>query len=181
VISLNFDPFIDYELLDQTRADGLHLAVRQYRDAVDAFVADEHASTLKARVVSQKLEAMDKTATKIMSDLWTVPVMVHVAGEKKTEKNPDNPEHEVDIQRCQRCASILNFWHEDMAVELPDGFDGYDVDDDAEQDHHWWSPGDVVGKVGDESHIGVYSIDPKRELYKHERECVSLSELVGRH
>jgi hypothetical protein len=178
---LNFDPFIDYELLDQASANELHLAAKEHRDAVDDFVSDEHASIQKAKLVLQKVDAIDKTATKVLTDLWTVPVMVHVAGEKKTEQNPDNPEHEVDIQRCQRCASILNFWHEDMAVELPDGFDGFGVDLDAQEDHHWWKPGDVVGKVGDESHIGVYSIDPKRELQKHERECVSLSELVGRH
>jgi hypothetical protein len=178
---LNFDPFIDYELLDQASANELHLAAKEHRDAVDDFVADEHASVHKAKTVLQKVDQVDKTATKILTDLWTVPVMVHLAGEKKTEDNPDKPEQEVEVQRCQRCASILNFWHEDMAQELPDGFDGFDVDNDAEVDHHWWEPGDVIGKVGDESHIGVYSIDPKRELEKHERECVSLSELVGRH
>ncbi len=84
---MNFDPFIDYELLDQASADELHLAAKEHRDAVDDFVADEHASIHKAKLVLQKVDAVDKTATKILTDLWTVPVMVHVAGALQISDN----------------------------------------------------------------------------------------------
>lgn len=172
----NFDPFIDWEAIDDEIAAELNKAVKNHRRAVDAFArmkrGDEDFAKA-AQVVLKTYVKMGRTAQGIINHLWTVPVMVHVAGERKWETNPDDEDVQGLLQRCARCGSILHLFHEGMMVLDPETGPRAMTEDDLP----WYTPGDVIAKSDQGGNVSMYLIENGRELEKHEHECVALNEL----
>jgi hypothetical protein len=165
----NFDPFIDWDSVTQEMADDMHVKILEYKEAIKKFEAENTISNC-ADVLRLQFE-LTTTSNSIHAALFTVPVMVHNAGEKVSDS--DSEGHSVITQRCTRCGSVLQGWREGMAVLTPNG-----IEDLVEDKISWWKPGDVVAKASDAESMTMYVIED-RDLDKHERECVDISHLEG--
>jgi hypothetical protein len=168
----NFDPYFDWSELSDDMASDLHAHYLRHRRALDAFLDRKTPDRELAKEVMDSHEELSRTAEVIKMALWTEPVMVHVAGERKMETNPDDPEQEGVLQRCQRCGSILHFWAEGMGVMTPEGPRILNEDEIP-----WWPSGELVAKATNELGMKMYEVEKGRKLAKHEIECVSLAEL----
>lgn len=173
----DFDPFLDWEAIDDEIAADFNKAIKQYRRATEAFAkmkrGDEDFAQA-ARTVLKCQMKVTRLSQGILSHIYTLPVMVHVAGERKNETNPDDPMQEGTLQRCSRCGSVLHFWHEGIIALTDQGPRPL-----TEEDVPWFEKGEIVAKGETQGGVSMYVIDPPRDLEKHERECVSLSDLVG--
>ena len=169
----SFEPYPDFEKITQEDADELHQLFRDYRQKSDRL--EQEARVEYVADFLQSFHAMNVRIEETVNRIWTVPYMVHVAGDKKTEQNPDDPTEEGIFQRCSRCGSTLNFWREGLMFLTPDG-----PKEMAEEDVPWWTPGERIAKRdGGPQGYGMYRIDADHELEKHEIMCVSLESLVG--
>lgn len=171
---MNFDPFIDYESVNEEMAADLHQAMRAQREAAQDFVSDDEPDLAKAAKFLEITNDVNSTVGAIMETLYTLPVMVHVAGERKEENNPDDESEQGVVQRCKRCGSVLHFWREGIAIFTPEGPRMLQEDDVP-----WWEEGTLVAKGQSDSTLAMYEIEEKRELEKHERECLDMNSLVG--
>lgn len=164
----SFEPFIDWDEMSDEMLHDLSTAYREFRKAQKSF--DRRQTKENAIALLKGQHEMSDIATAIFRTLHTVPVMVHIAGEKTTATED---EQEVIRQRCTRCGSVLQQWMSGYHAMTPAGPIPMD-----EGDLPWWDPGDIVAKSGDENEsMTMYQIDPERELDKHERECYSLDSL----
>jgi hypothetical protein len=166
----NFDPFPDWEKVDQEMADDLHAVVVQQREAVEAF--EENKTPENAAELIRLYTETQATCEAIMRAIWTQPVLVHVAGEREWEKNPGDEDQEALLQRCQRCKSVLSFWFENMMMMADDGPRPMDQDEIP-----WWEKGEIVAKGEGENGFSMYLVEKGRELEKHEIECVGMPDL----
>jgi hypothetical protein len=174
----NFDPFLDWNAIDDEIAAELNKALKNYRRAMEAFAKMKRGDEDFARAAQVFLKTqlrLQRMASGVINHIYTVPVMVHVAGEKKVETNPDNEDQTGVLQRCARCGSILNLWREGMMMLDPE--EG--PREVCEEDLPWFEPGTVIAKAENNGSISLYPIEGDRELEKHERECVALNELFG--
>ena len=170
----NFDPFYDWSSITQEMADDLHRDFRKHKENLDALVASEQPDISLAAAVMESLNEIQLTSEAIRKTVWTQPVMVHIAGSRKHETNPDNPNEEAVLQRCSRCGSVLNFWQEGMMSLTEDGPRQMEEDEIP-----WWDQGALIGKVNGSLSISTYLIEEGRDLEKHEMECPSLMDLDG--
>lgn len=173
--NIGFEPFIDFDALTLEQAEELRRAVCGYRSAVDTLADSATPETLLdlAKNVLRASDDASRTVAEIMNDLHTTPVMVHVAGPRREETNPDDPDDHGVLQRCRRCGSVLNFWSEHVRVLDPaEGPRPLDEDEVP-----WWDEGELVAKANNQFGLGMYRVSPDRALEKHERECADLSEL----
>jgi hypothetical protein len=168
----NFDPFPDWEKVDQEMADDLHQEVVGQQRALKVFESEPTPENAAALI--EFYTKTQATVAAIITAIWTQPVMVHVAGERKWEKNPDDDDQEALLQRCTRCKSVLNFWFDSMMTVGEDGPRPID-----QEEIPWWENGEFVAKGDGESGYSMYLIEKGRELEKHEFECVGMPELEG--
>ena len=167
---MSFEPFYDYESITEEMIEDLHKVVVGYKVAARRFEAmrskREAISVLKTQLEVQ--EAYNA----IMSALWTVPAMIHVAGAPRTETHPRTGTEAV-AQRCQRCGSMLQLWHENLIVMGEEG------PTEVEQENvSWWDEGQIVAKAIQPGGMHMYQIDD-RELHHYEHECVDIKGIVG--
>jgi len=166
-----FEPFFDYDKLTQEMTEVLHHAATRFNLARDTFIRNPPNTRLCIDLLRAE-RAFDRTIDEVSRELWTLPVMVHVAGQRETEVCEDCGEGERIIQRCKRCGSTLHLWHEHLMVLTPEGPAELEEDDIP-----WWEEDTLVAKGTDGPRMTMYSIHPDRRLEKHEMECVSLVDI----
>lgn len=202
--NFSFEPYYDSEDISPADALKLQRLFTEYRDATSALVS---ASTEETRVeAAGRLLKAQREISELAEDMndliYRVPVMVHVAGEPKTEVIQG---HDVWVQRCSRCGSKLQWWYEgqrhmsfgNSRVELPmSSDDEIEISFDTWQERieqifekadkeitldevRWWPVGKRVGRGYDDEdgRTTYYDLEDNEELNKHERMCVALNEL----
>lgn len=167
---MNFDPFYDYDSIASEMVDDLHKAVVDNTASVKLFAREKTRENAISVLKAQR--QIQIVYDNVMQTLWTVPAMIHLAGEKKIEVHPET-EIEGVVQRCKRCGSVLQFWYEGLIHMTSVGPQQVDEDDVS-----WWRDGDRVGKCSHEHGINLYEIDPQRSLEKHERDCVNMAGVI---
>ena len=167
---MNFEPFFDYDGITDEMIDDLHQVFVAYKKASDRFTAMK--SRREAIRVLETQTAVRETYDAVMAALWTVPAMVHIAGPKRQETHPEH-HSEATLQRCQRCGSILQLWHDHMLCMTEHG-----PEQVTEENVEWWAEGDMVGKSNYETGMNLYEIDD-RELHSWEHPCVDIKGIVG--
>lgn len=164
----NFEPYIDWDDFSDEMLADISSAYVTFRSAQKAF--DKKKTKQNAVALLRSQMEIGSLAGAIHQALFTVPVMVHIAGEKTTTNDEEN---ETITQRCLRCGSVLQKWQDGYHAVTPAGPIPL-----TEEDMTWWEKGSIVAKAGDEDDsVTMYLIDPKRKLEKHERECYSLDSL----
>lgn len=106
---MSFKPFHDYDQLDAEQAADLKEALARYRKAQDDLLA-AHTADRQIICAQRVLEAnQDAVAVidEINKDIYTVPALVHTAGEIELEES-DELGMSVYVQRCERCGSVLH-------------------------------------------------------------------------
>lgn len=168
-----FEPFLAFELLSKKQAAELHTAMCEYRDTVDEFIKDDEPDIEKARQMMESISAMDEAYKEIAEDIYRVPAVIHIAGERGEESNPDDSDQTAVVQRCSRCGSILQFWFEGIMYLGVDG----KVREYEEDDDQWWNIGEQIGKTDAPGVIDIYPVEADHEFERWETECADLSEL----
>jgi len=165
-----FDPFYDFDAITDEMILDLHKAVVGYKQSARRFEAmrskREAISVLKTQLEVQE------TYDAIMRAIWTIPAMVHIAGQKRSETHPKSGA-EATVQRCQRCGSMLQLWHDGMIVMDDEG--PTEVDEEAVS---WWNEGEIVAKATHAGGMHMYEIGD-RELHHYEHECVDIKGVLG--
>lgn len=169
----NFDPFLDYDAVSDEMAEDLYEGLSAYESAKAHLLASPVGSKERVKWARKVLEAQKETADTagaIYETIYTIPMIVHEAGERKIETDDDG--NEFTVQRCKRCASVLQSWAGTGEMTMF----GQQID---VEDLPWWEDGDVVAKSGDSDYrLDLYLIED-RPLEKYEYKCVALNELVG--
>lgn len=172
---MSFEPYVDFDALTPEMAAAVRDSVAEYRSAMEALTAAPEATPELAATMLRASERASRVVREIVDELHVMPMMVHVAGERREETNPDNSEEQAVIQRCTRCGSILHLWSERMGVMDPEvGPRPLEL-----EEIPWWSLGARIAKANsDNGPIEMYEIDPpERELLAHEHVCADLSSL----
>jgi hypothetical protein len=164
----NFDPYPDWEKVTDEHAKKLGNAVAEYRRA--SVQISDLATPQSAARFMQAHHDVGVIHDEILEDIWTVPMMVHVAAERDYE---EIEEQTVMVQRCARCKSILHIVHEGIVLMGPNGPEWM-----TEENTPWWAPGQLVAKATRPDSMSMYLIED-RELEKHEMECVGLPNMEG--
>lgn len=174
--SRGFDPYLDWDKINDEMTNDLHEGLVFFHEAQERF--RHNKSPKNASDMLKAHYEMAEIASDVKEAIYTQPMMVHVAGEVKSEDNPDNPLEEAVIQRCKRCGSVLQVYKEGLSQMTQHGPEPI-----SEDEMLWWDDGDIVAKTSDSTSIHMYQIEgkdkPDRALEKHEMECVSLTDLVG--
>lgn len=167
-MSESFEPYFDWDGINDEMAEDLHRALSSQLETRANFLREPtRANAGRFLKATRKLSQIGQA---IESTIWTLPVIVHEAGEKKIET--DEEDDEVVMQRCRRCGSILQVWHEHIALMTPSGPQRI-----AEEDIPWWNPGAIIAKSdSDNGMMSMYEIEG-RELDKHEKICPDLAAL----
>lgn len=163
-----FDPFLDWDAVEDEMVNDLHSALLDYEKAKHVFMFNKTRE--RAVKLLQAQLKIGQISSAIHSTIATMPVMVHVAGPRIEEIDEEG--HDTMIQRCKRCGSMLQFWHEGMGVMTPAGPAGLQP-----EDVPWWGDGQTVAKGTTQNAMAMYEIDEGRPLAKHERPCPALDEL----
>jgi ribosomal protein S27AE len=163
---MNFEPFFDYESVDERMASDLHSVITDYRKCCQRF--ESNGSVVNAVAVMKAQDELQHVYEAIKHSIFTVPALVHVAGPKKVETHPESG-NEATVQRCSRCGSVIQLWHEHMIAMTGEGPRELDEDEVP-----WWKVGDVVAKCNHPAGMNLYEIE-NRPLKRHERECVDMS------
>lgn len=161
-----FEPYIDWDAITDEMTDDLHKKVVEYKEAQDNFLAQKSKENA-SRLMRLQWE-LSRLGTAITHTIFTVPMMVHVAGPKAQSTKEDHTE-EI-IQRCKRCGSVLQIWQDKFLIPTPEGLQPVDPDQ-----MPWWNEGDIVAKASDESGSTMYEIEEGRDLDPHERPCPDLA------
>jgi hypothetical protein len=172
-VSSNFDPYFDYESLNDEMVDDLHKALRRYYVIQQDISSSESTSKAKVKELLESFDEVTNVMTDVKRAVYTVPSMVHKAGPKKWETNPDDEDQEAVVQRCSRCGSVLSWWNEGVMGMGEDGRPRVLEEDDIP----WWDEGATVAKSTNDNMMGLYEVAQGRDLDKDERECVSLAGL----
>lgn len=171
---MTFEPYVDFDAVTQEMADAVRDSILGYKTAMDALAAAPEATPQLAAAMLRASEQASDIVREIINTLFVTPVMVHVAGERREETNPDDPEESAVVQRCSRCGSILHMWSERMGVVDPEtGPRHLEV-----EEIPWWDVGTRVAKATftTGSPVGMYPISD-RSLKDHEHVCADLSSL----
>lgn len=169
-MSKNFEPYIDWDSVSAEMSNDMHAKLTEYKAAIKDF-EEFNTPANCARVLKTQFE-LSNLSSVIHQSLFTLPVMVHIAGEKISEVDPE--EHNAVVQRCTRCGSVLQSWCEAFSILTPLGPRHLE-----ESDLPWWEPGQIVAKATDDDSMTMYEIEKGRKLEKHEKECVDLTGLEG--
>ena len=164
----NFEPYFDWAGITDEMTDDLHERILEYKKAQEDFIA-EKSNQNAARFMRLQWEVA-RIGNAITQTIYTIPVMVHVAGQKIYGKDEDGTDQV--IQRCKRCGSILQGWQDRYQVATPEG-----VVRITEENIPWWQENDVVAKPAEEIGTKMYEIENDRPLEEHEKLCPDLSGL----
>jgi hypothetical protein len=151
-----FEPFFNYDSLNEEMAADLRIALTEYKKAQDDLLeADEVGQQVNcAKLVVEKQNELMKTAKLINNEIYTIPVIVHEAGRVRKQKIKGEV---VYVQRCRKCASELHISNDrDMAG---------------------WESGAQVAKTSKGSPSPMMYVIEDRETLDHEFECVSLKNI----
>lgn len=166
------EPFIDWDGIDDQMAKDLREKLRAFRQAQVALdvcdLTEGSHFRSKAADLMRTQEGLASVVTAIRNTLYTVPMIVHVAGAKSTGHDEDGEERIV--QRCKRCGSILQIWLESYLRMTPQG--PLEIPSD---DMVWWQEGEIVAKSASEDRQ-MYRVKD-RELEDFERPCPDLTKL----
>lgn len=168
-MSKNFDPYPDFDKLTQKQAARLAQAVGAYRSAGAVLTAEKTPE--RAAEFMRAHHDVGEIHDEILEEIWTVPMMIHVAAEREYE---DIEGESVLTQRCSRCKSILHFVKEGMVAFTEEGPVAL-----TEENVPWWEAGQRVAKSTRQDGMTMYEVEPERELEKHELECVGLPNMEG--
>lgn len=152
-------------------ANDLHRATVRFARARDNFLRHP-ASILNGVEMIESSHLIEQTIREISQVLWTLPVIVHVAGTRQSEPCDDCDDGDVVIQRCKRCGSTLHQWHNNTVMPTSQGFSEL-----TEDDVSWWEEDELVAKATINGRVTMYAVEPGRSLDKHEMECVSLVDI----
>lgn len=172
-----FEPYVDFDAMTPEMATAVRNSLVEYKAAMEGLIASpEAAPELAARLLAAS-ERASQIVREITQKLHVTPVIVHVAGERREEANPDDAEEQATVQRCARCGSILHMWSERMGIIDPETGPRRLEEDEIP----WWHPGARVAKPGVGGLTGIYEIrPPDRPLSEHEHTCADLSSLEDR-
>lgn len=166
------EPFIDWDALDDEMAKDLHQYLCAFRQAQADLAECEEAAGQQFRALAANLlrtqEELSGVVGAIRNALYTVPMVVHVAGAKSASYEDGQ---EQVIQRCKRCGSVLQVWTEGLIRMTPGGPSAVPADDMV-----WWKEGETVAKSASDDRQ-IYRIDENRELEDFERPCPDLTAL----
>lgn len=169
-MSKNFEPYIDFDAIDDRMTDDLHEAASAYKQATESFMKEK--SKENAANLLRTQHRITEIAHAINASLYTQPVMVHIAGEKSHDSDEDG--RDQAIQRCKRCGSVLQIWKTGWAAMTPAGPHRLE-----EEDLPWWEEDDLVAKNSDNESMTMYEIEKNRDLEKHEFPCLDLTSLAS--
>lgn len=163
----SFEPFFDYAQIDAEMAQDLKEVYTDLRAAQDRLIKStaENEILEAAKTLLECQNEISIIARSINEEIFTVPAMVHVAGEVLMEDNPeDGYDDFLYVQRCERCGSNLHFCDFEMEP--------------------YFDVGEKVAKVvvsrspSGRSGESLYRIGD-RDLEPYEFECVSLKNIFG--
>jgi len=167
----NFEPYLDWDSIEDEMVDDLHELFMEFRKAKKNFISSK--SKERAVAVLKAQYELGRITTAIHHAIFTRPMMIHVAGPK--QKIADEDGSDQIVQRCKRCGSILQLWSENFMAVTPAGPIPLE-----EEDVPWWDDDDVVAKAGDpDQGMQMYEVGKDRELERHERLCPDLTSLAG--
>lgn len=169
---MGFEPFHDYDQISEEQAAELREALADYRKATDDLLV-AHIGSRQVVCAKRVLEShlkVSKVVKSVNEEIYTEPAMVHVAGEIEYE-HYDEFGVTLNVQRCERCGSVL------MASPRDDT-------------NAFFDEGDKIAKKNSKRYMGrsskymrradlipdmsqMYFVG-HRDLEKHELECVSL-------
>lgn len=158
---MSFEPFFDYEAITEEIAQDLKDALEQLREAQEDLLSAQDAEGMVS-CAKDVVEAQNEIMfihREINHHIYTVPAMVHVAGEPKLEFEEGAPMY---VQRCERCGS-------DLSRSMQESYEHFTV-------------GEQVGKSHmdrDKTKYETMYLVGDRDLYEHELECVSFKEIFG--
>jgi hypothetical protein len=164
---MSFEPFFDYDQINDEMAADIREAYVELRAAQDTLISSTDSQEILAAAKSllEWQNEISIIARSINEEIFTLPAMVHVAGDVSAEEDVDFDNDDVSmiyVQRCERCGSNLHFA-------------------DSEMDPYF-EVGEQVGKIvmnqSMTKRIGetLYRIGD-RDLEPHEFECVSLKNI----
>lgn len=164
-----FEPFFDYDKVNQEMADAFGQAIHRHKKIVEEIFRSGGKCSPKQLVEALKSnEECEEIVGAIKEDIFTIPVIVHVA-----EDPAEDEESEGIVQRCARCKTVLSFWREGIQALTAEGPRQID-----QEDVPWWDEGTLIAKTSSSQGIGMYEITPQdRKLERHEVECVGLPNL----
>jgi len=163
----NFEPYIDWEDISDEMTSDFREKFLEYKKAQEMFTA--HSSNENAARFLRIQFELSRLSAAIAQTLYTVPMMVHVAGPKVSGKDDDGEEQIV--QRCKRCGSILQSWQPSMHFPTSEG--PLQIPEDSMM---WWEEDAGVAKSVRQG--TMYPIEGGRELEKHEKICPDLTSLA---
>lgn len=171
---MSFKPFHDYDQLDAEQAEALKEALARYRKAQDDLLA-AHTADRQITCAQRLLEANQDAIVvieEINKDIYTVPALVHTAGEVELEQHEEFGMM-LYMQRCERCGSVLHA--------------------SSSEDRGFFEEGDRIAKRAEKklsrkpSRRAMMMIPDLNQMYfvgdrdleKHELECVPLKSIFG--
>lgn len=167
------EPYLDWDGITEEMAKDLHANFALFRQAQVDFANMNPLETEALKAAAAKLlrsqHELQTVGGAIMATLYTVPVVVHVAG-GRTEA-ADSEGNELVVQRCMRCGSVLRAWTEGLRSIGPEGSCEVTPDDMV-----WWDEGEIVAKSASDDDRQIYRVGD-RELEGHERTCPDLTAL----
>lgn len=158
----SFEPYFDWDAIDEKMTDDFHALFMEYKKAQEDFASKKSVRTAANFMRLQR--EMSNIAHAIQHAVYTVPMMVHVAGPKVQNTEEDGTEQ--ILQRCKRCGSVLQVWQDKFLIPTIDGLQPL-----SEDDLPWWDEGDIVAKASDDTGSTMYQVDEGRDLDDHERPC----------
>ena len=166
----NFEPFIDWDGLDEEMSNDLWSALREFELAKVTFLKERRPENAARLMIAQ--EKISEINDAIRNTLFTLPMMVHCAGEKIVG-NDDDGREEI-IQRCTRCGSTLQQWKDGWGTMVDGEVKKLEADDLI-----WWEPGKQIAKATNDTTTSLYEIPLDRPLEKHELMCPDFAGELG--
>lgn len=160
-----FDPYIDWKSMDDKMAKDFIDAYKEFDDAKNSLSADPTKENVARLMRAQ--ESLSEIDIAIRHSLWSVPVMVHIAGPVQEREDQDGHE---SVQLCKRCGSILQRLGSGIKIMTSEG-----LEELTPSDISWWPEGSQVAKGETGGRLAMYMIDQKLE--KNEFPCPDLADM----
>lgn len=119
---MSFEPFHDYDQINPEQAHSLKEALAKYRKATDDLLTAHTADreVVCAKRVLEAHEEINEVMKGLNKDTYTVPAMIHTAGEVQEEIIEELGDLTLHVQRCERCGSVLKVSHYDSGDNFLD-------------------------------------------------------------
>jgi Zn ribbon nucleic-acid-binding protein len=165
-----FEPYIDWDGMTDEMVDEFHETLVEFRKYQDEFIANKSKKSA-ANVLRLQMD-ISNIAAAIHQTLFTIPMMVHIAGAQ--DESVDDDGNKQIFQRCKRCGSVLQMWRENIVAMTPNGIREVEPDD-----MKWWEEDQIVAKTSDEDSMTMYAIDKDQKLEAHEKPCPDFASELG--